>query len=451
MRLLKLSGIRNRFGRNSGENDREALVLPVLRILEKLNYLKGCISMSKTGFSAADILLPAEGNYETWAVVACDQFTSQPEYWERVEKTVGDNPSTFRIILPEAQLSDGHTEEHIEKINETMKKYLAEGVFKEYPDAMIYLERVQSDGKIRRGLIGKIDLEEYDYSVGSKSLVRATEGTVLDRIPPRQAVRRNATVELPHVMLLIDDVENSVIEPMSQCSDVIYDFDLMEGGGHAKGWLVPEDLKAKASQALQALADKQPLLFAVGDGNHSLASAKALYEEEKAKFGPGSENTLPSRYALVEIVNLYDSALEFEPIHRVIFDTDPKALMDALKKYYPSTVEGKEDGHVIRYAYDGADGYITIKDPAAQLEVGTLQTFLDGYIKETGASIDYVHGDEITIELGKKPGCIAFLLPAMDKGDLFKSVINDGALPRKTFSMGHAEDKRYYIEARKIK
>ncbi len=407
--------------------------------------------MSKTGFSAADILLPDDVNYETWAVVACDQFTSQPEYWERVEKTVGDKPSTFRIILPEAQLSDGHTEEHIRKINANMKEYLANGVLKEYPNAMIYLERVQSDGKVRKGLIGKIDLEEYDYFVGSTSLVRATEGTVLDRIPPRQAVRRDAAIELPHVMLLIDDLKNTVIGPLKACSDVIYDFDLMEGGGHAKAWLVPEELQKSASKALEKLADEQPLLFAVGDGNHSLASAKALYEEEKTRFGPGSENTLPSRYALVEIVNLYDSALEFEPIHRVLFHVDAPALMAALKAEYPGTYEGKGEGHVIRYAYDGAEGYITVPEPKAALEVGTLQNFLDKYIEANGIGIDYVHGDEITIELGKKPGCMAFLLPAMDKGDLFRSVIYDGALPRKTFSMGHAEDKRYYIEARKIK
>lgn len=407
--------------------------------------------MSKMVFSAADILLPSSGNYEKWAVVACDQFTSQPEYWERVGKTVGDDPSTFRIILPEAQLSDGHTEEHISKINATMKDYLEKGVFTEYPDAMIYLERVQSDGKVRKGLIGKIDLEEYDYSVGSTSFVRATEGTVLDRIPPRQAVRRDAAVELPHVMLLIDDDKDTVIGPLKACDNVIYDFDLMEGGGHAKGWLVPDEMKANILAALQKLQEEQPLLFAVGDGNHSLASAKALYEEEKAKFGPGSENTLPSRYALVEVVNLYDEALEFEPIHRVLFDVDAPALMEALKAEYPGTVEGKGEGHVIQYAYDGAEGFITVPDPKAQLEVGTLQSFLDKYIKEKGIGIDYVHGDEITIELGKKPGCMAFLLPAMDKHDLFKSVINDGALPRKTFSMGHAEDKRYYIEARKIK
>ncbi len=407
--------------------------------------------MSKTGFSAANILLPADVDYETWAVVACDQFTSQPEYWERVEAAVGSKPSTLRVILPEAELSNGHTEEHIAKINSTMREYLETGMFREYPDAMIYLERVQSDGRVRKGLIGKIDLEEYDYAAGSTTLARATEGTVLDRIPPRQAVRRDAVIELPHVMLLIDDIDNTVIGPLKGCKEVLYDFELMEGGGNARAWLVPEDLKADACKALEKLADRQSLLFAVGDGNHSLASAKALYEEEKQKFGPGSENTLPSRYALVEVVNLYDDALEFEPINRVLFDVNVQELMEAFKAEYPETYEGKGEGHVIQYAYEESEGFITVPNPKAQLEVGTLQSFLDKYIEEKGFGIDYVHGDEITIELGKKPGCMAFLLPAMDKGDLFKSVINDGALPRKTFSMGHASDKRYYIEARKIK
>ena len=417
--------------------------------------------MRKTGLSAADILLPAKGNYETWAVVACDQFTSQPEYWERVEEIVGDDPSTLRIILPEAQLSDGHTEEHIAKINDTMKEYQETGVFTEYPDSMIYLERVQSDGRIRRGLIGKIDLEEYDYSPDSSSLVRATEGTVLDRIPPRQAVRRNASLELPHIMLLIDDPDNTVIGPLSSCDNVLYDFDLMERGGHAKAFLLNEDQKEKASLALEALAES-PLLFAVGDGNHSLASAKAHYEEEKAKAGPGSENTLLSRYALVEVVNLYDEALEFEPIHRVLFDVDAESLLNDLKAAFPGTCELEqgcetcsdgcpEGAHLIRYAWAKGEGTICIPEPKAQLEVGTLQGFLDEYLKEKGGRIDYVHGDKVTIELGKKDGCIAFLLPAMDKNDLFKSIVADGPLPRKTFSMGHAEDKRYYIEARRIK
>ena len=411
--------------------------------------MKGSVNdMSKTGFSPADILLPAAGNYETWAVVACDQFTSQPDYWERVEKRVGDQPSAFRLILPEAQLSDGHTEEHIAKINETMLSYQADGVFREYPDAMIYLQRVQSDGRVRCGVIGKIDLEEYDYSPDSSSLVRATEGTVLERIPPRQAVRRNASLELPHIMLLVDDPEDTVLGPLTECDDLLYDFDMMEGGGHAKGFLLSDSKKQAVQKALSDLAEGQPLLFAVGDGNHSLASAKAHYEEEKAK---GLASAELSRYALVEIVNLYDDALEFEPIHRVLFDVDPEDVLAELAAAYPGTHEGEGEGHSIRYAWEKAEGVMTIPDPRAQLEVGTLQSFLDDYLKRKGGRIDYVHGDEITIELGRKPGCLAFLLPAMDKNDLFKSIAADGPLPRKTFSMGHAEDKRYYIEARKIK
>ena len=414
----------------------------------KLKMKGNVMDMSKTGFSPADILLPAAGNYETWAVVACDQFTSQPEYWERVEAKVADQPSAFRLILPEAQLSDGHTEEHIAKINQTMLDYQKDGVFTEYPDAMIYLERVQSDGRIRSGVIGKIDLEEYDYSPDSQSLVRATEGTVLDRIPPRQAVRRNASLELPHIMLLIDDPDNTVIGPLAACDHVLYDFDMMEGGGHAKGMLLDEAQKQAVAKALSDLADRSPLLFAVGDGNHSLASAKAHYEEEKAKGLPTAEL---SRYALVEIVNLYDDALEFEPIHRVLFDVDPQDVSEELKACYPGTYEGEGEGHCIRFAWEQEEGFLTIPEPKAQLEVGTLQSFLDDYLKRKGGRIDYVHGDDITIELGKNPGCLAFLLPAMDKNDLFKSIAADGPLPRKTFSMGHAEDKRYYIEARKIK
>ncbi len=403
--------------------------------------------MSKMVFSAADILLPADGNYETWAVVACDQFTSEPDYWARVDRTVADNPSTLRMILPEAQLSDGHTKEHIAIINETMMEYDSQNIFREYPDAMIYLERIQSDGKIRKGLIGKIDLEEYDYSPDSSSAVRATEGTVLDRIPPRQAVRRNAPLELPHIMLLADDPENKLIGPLAKCSQLLYDCDLMEGGGHVKGFLLTKAQQEAVQKALAELA-QAPVLFAVGDGNHSLASAKAHYEEEKAK---GLASAQLSRYALVEVVNLYDDALEFEPIHRVLFDIDPADVMKELKNYYPETDTGQGEGHVIRYACAGIEGYLTVPDPQAQLEVGTLQRFLDDYIAKKGCRIDYIHGDEVALELGKKRGNIAFLLPAMDKHDLFRSIAADGPLPRKTFSMGHAQDKRYYIEARKIK
>ena len=405
------------------------------------------------------VMLPDKNeDFYKWAVVACDQFTSQPEYWQRVEQLVGEEPSAFRLILPEAQLSDGHTEEHIANINEAMLAYQKNQVFQEYPDAMIYLERVQSDGRIRRGVIGKIDLDEYDYSPDSTSLVRATEGTVLERIPPRQAVRRGASLELPHIMLLIDDPDNTVIGPLAdsakagQCGDIVYDFDLMEGGGHAKSWLMTDAQKASVEEALEKLMDRSggdhPLLFAMGDGNHSLASAKAHYEEEKAK---GLPSAALSKYALVEVVNLYDDALEFEPIHRVLFDVNPEDVLAELAAAYPGTHEGDGEGHSIRYAWEKGEGILTIPQPKAQLEVGTLQTFLDDYLKQKGGRIDYVHGDDITIELGKKPGCLGLLLPAMDKNDLFRSIAADGPLPRKTFSMGHAADKRYYIEARKIK
>ena len=411
--------------------------------------------MNKTGFSAADILLPANGDYEHWAVVACDQFTSQPEYWERVEAATKDIPSTSHLILPEAQLSDGHTEEHIETINQTMEDYLQRGIFKEYQDAMVYLERTQSDGHVRRGLIGKIDLEEYDYSPDSDSLIRATEGTVLDRIPPRQAVRRNAPLELPHIMLLVDDPEDTLIGPLAESTQKLYDFDLMEGGGHAKGYLLSDAQKQSVQKALSELAEGKPFLFSVGDGNHSLASAKAHYEEEKSK-GLGTPDTLRSRYALVEVVNLYDEALEFEPIHRVLFDVDPSDVLSEMKKTYPNIHTGEGEGHMIGFVCGNQEGILTIPDPQAQLEVGTLQTFLDDYLLDDylsrkGGRIDYIHGDETVQTLGREKNRIAFLLPAMDKHDLFRSIAADGPLPRKTFSMGHAEDKRYYIEGRRIK
>ena len=406
--------------------------------------------MSKTGFSAADILLPAEGNYETWAVVACDQFTSQPEYWERVEKTVGDKPSTFRIILPEAQLSDGHTEEHINKINATMKDYLANGVFKEYPDAMIYLERVQSDGKVRKGLIGKIDLEEYDYSVGSTSLVRATEGTVLDRIPPRQAVRRDAAVELPHVMLLIDDVDDTVIGPLKGCSEVLYDFDLMEGGGHAKAWLVPADLQAGASAALEKLADEQPLLFAVGDGNHSLASAKAHWENIRAGLSDEEKLTHPARYALAEIVNIHDKGLDFEPIHRVVFDVSAEEFVASAKEFFKdagieinSSSDDKQSFVVV--SADGEDVKISLSNPPHTLAVGSVQMMIDSM----GLKCDYIHGEDSVRKLAVS-GNTGILVPAISKDTFFATVEKEGVFPRKTFSMGEAFEKRFYLEAKII-
>lgn len=421
---------------------------------------------NKLGFYPADILLPKNADMTKWAVVACDQFTSQPEYWEAVEKTVGDAPSTLRLILPEAGLNDPAVDQHIAAINQSMKEYLDEGVFKTLSDSLIYIERSQSDGKIRHGLIGMIDLDQYDFTPGSGSLVRATEGTVLSRIPPRVRVRQDAPVELPHVMLLIDDPDKTVIEPLTAASskmESVYDFELQQQGGHLKGWKISENQINNVADALSGLMTEEamekkynlkgaaPLLFAVGDGNHSLATAKQCYENLKKVTPKDQWATLPARYALVEVVNNHDDALQFEPIHRVLFGVKPEAVLDALKAYYPGAHEGEGEGHTIAYTYEGHKGYITVPNPKLQLEVATLQEFLDPYLKENNIEVDYVHDDDVTDELGSKPGNIAFKLPAMGKEQLFKTVMADGVLPRKTFSMGHARDKRYYVEARKIK
>lgn len=418
------------------------------------------------GFGPADILLPQNCDLTKWSVVACDQYTSQNDYWERVAQTVGDAPSTLKLILPESQLEDGHFEEHVTDINRTMDAYLEQGLFRTLPNALIYVERWLDNKKLRRGLVGVVDLECYDYNAGSSSLIRATEGTVITRLPPRVAVRRNASLELPHIMVLVDDPDKQLIEHLTYETDrmeEVYDFDLMERGGHITGYLVPEDLQADVCEILNTLArphdfarkydakGKPVLLFAIGDGNHSLAAAKAAYEEKKQHTPQEQWADLPARYALVELVNLHDESLEFEPIHRVCFDVDADELMKDFLAAYPGAHYGEGEGHTITYVFDTEVGKITIPKPTAQLPVGTLQDFLDQWMQTHSGRIDYVHGDDVTWELGRKPGNIGFLLPAMGKDELFKTVIFDGALPRKTFSMGEAHDKRFYLEARKIK
>ena len=419
------------------------------------------------GFYPADILLPKKGTDMTrWAVVACDQFTSQPEYWQAVETLVGDAPSTLRLILPEAGLNAPDVEERIAAVNAAMGKYLADGLFETLEDSLLYIERVQSDGKVRHGLIGMVDLEQYDFTPGSGALIRATEGTVLSRIPPRVKVRRDAPIELPHVMRLIDDPSKTVIEPLTRASgemEELYRFPLQQDGGGITGWRLTPAQMDRTADALAALCspeeqawkygvkDVPPLLFAVGDGNHSLATAKQCYEDLK-KVTPESEwASLPARYALVEVVNNHDGALQFEPIHRVVFGVKPEAVLEAFKAYYPGAYEGKGEGHVIAYTHAGGQGLLTVPQPRVQLAVGTLQAFLDGYVKDHGGEIDYIHGGEVTDRLGRQPDSIGFKLPAMGKQQLFKTVMADGVLPRKTFSMGHAQDKRYYVEARKIR
>ena len=427
--------------------------------------------MSKTAFSPANILLPRECGLTKWAVVACDQYTSQPEYWERVDKYVGDAPSTLRLILPESKLESDNVDQEIQKINHTMEQYLADGRLQELEDAMLLLERKLSNGKTRLGLLGKLDLEQYSYEKGSGTPIRATEGTVLSRIPPRMKVRRNAPIELPHIMVLIDDPQKEIIEPLATDKakkemSGVYMTSLMERGGRIAAHLLSKKQAEKVEDQLAALGDPQRfaetyhaegkpvLVYAMGDGNHSLATAKACWEELKPTLSPEEQLTHPARYALVELVHLYDDSLEVEAIHRVLFGVDPKKLMADFLAAYPGAHygEGEGEGHQITYVLPGGEkGVVTVPNPTAQLEVGTLQTFLDKYLEENGGKIDYIHGEDVVESLVSQPDSIGFLLPSMTKDHLFPTVIFDGALPRKTFSMGEAHDKRFYMEARKIK
>ena len=416
-------------------------------------------------FGPADILLPQNCDLTRWAVVACDQYTSQPEYWQRVERFVGSAPSALHLILPESSLDGPNVETDIMDVTNTMSRYLREGVFRTCPNALIYVERTLESGKVRKGLVGMVDLEAYDYEAGAATPIRCTEGTILSRIPPRVAVRKNAPVELPHVMLLTDDPKATVIEPLTAVKDRLekcYDFELMEHSGHLRGWLLDEEEKGRVARALHALADPgtfharygagELLLFAVGDGNHSLATAKACYERQKARLSPEQWADLPARYALVELVNLHDPALEFEPIHRVLFGVNAAELLEDLKNAHPGAYEGVgEEGHVLRYVWEKGAGAITVPHPDTALPVATLQTFLDRWLSIHKGRIDYIHGADVARSLADQPGNLAFLLPAMGKEELFPTVLHDGALPRKTFSMGEAQDKRFYLEGRKIR
>ena len=412
----------------------------------------------------ANILLPKNVDMTKWSVVACDQYTSEPEYWKKVEKEVGDSSSTLNLILPELYLEEDNVEERIKKINETMKDYLEEDIFTEYKDTMIYLERKQKDGKVREGLIGMVDLEDYSYEKGSQTLIRATEKTVIERIPPRLKVRENAHLELPHIMILIDDEKKNIIETIKnkvENKDIVYDFDLMENGGHIKGYKLSEEVIADIEKGISNLMDKDYfekkynvkdkgiLLFAMGDGNHSLATAKANYENLKKTMSEEEYLKNPARYALVEIVNLHSSALEFEPIHRVIFNTDVDNLVEELYKYYDINEEGK--GQYFELVTKDIDKKLYITNPKSNIAVGSIQAFLDDYLKCNSGKLDYIHGDETTRNMGKEEKNVAILFEAMPKEELFRTVILDGALPRKTFSMGHSYDKRFYLEARKIK
>ncbi len=437
------------------------------------------------GLGRPSVLLPRSGiDLARWAVIACDQFTSEPEYWKQVEDHVGKAPSTLNLIYPEVYLGEPDPDVRIRGIREAMNRFLAEGLFQE-KEGFVYVER-QVGRRTRRGFLACLDLERYDYNRGSTSLVRATEGTILERIPPRVRIREGAPLELPHIMVLIDDPDDTVIGPLEAGKsghEKLYDFELMMGSGRLAGYRVKDPaLEEGLTRALAHLADPgvfarryglapgtPVLLYAMGDGNHSLATAKAIWEKTKSAAGGGdSVMTSALRYALVEIVNLYDPALDFEPIHRVVFGIEPpSALTAALEARFGDGLRLRDAAgfEALKKEVEGQSGppqkiglirdegtrLIEISRTDFVLPVGTLQSFLDGFLAEKKAkSVDYVHGSDAVLTLGRKPGNAGLFLPALPKTDLFKTVILNGALPRKTFSMGEAREKRFYLEARKL-
>lgn len=414
--------------------------------------------MESKVFSPANILIPAAADLEKWSVIACDQHTSEPEYWGRVEAKVGDAPSSLRITLPEIYLDDADEAARIAQINATMRDYISGDIFAEHRSSYVYIERVTSPGKIRRGLLGKIDLEQYDYGAHSRSAVRPTEGTVESRLPARIRVRREATLELPHIMALIDDPAKTVIEPLGGVTSgmvKLYDFPLMEDGGQLRGWLPSEPLLRQIDAALTALfaaasgKSGDPLLIAVGDGNHSLATAKACYERLKLTLPEAEWRAHPARYALVELVNIHDPALEFEPIHRVLFGVDPQQVAKELQSFFTFGTQG--DAQSFTVAGSEQKNRLEVTSPLSSVVAGTVQQFIDGYLSRFGGCVDYIHEEEVALRLcAQADDRVAFLLPAIDKTHFFEAVAVGGALPRKTFSMGEAREKRYYLECRKI-
>ena len=423
--------------------------------VSRIHHMERMVALSL--FYPAPILLPKEEDMSKWSVIACDQFTSDPAYWQRVRQQVGNSRSTLYMILPEAELG-GNEQEKIAKINEAMLRYCEQGAFLEYPNAYIYVERTLQNGKIRPGLIGMVDLESYDYLPGSQSPIRATEKTVLERIPPRQRVRQDATVEFPHVLMLCDDHEKLLMEPVTAQKDhfqKLYDFDLMEDGGHIAGWLLSEEAARAFDERLAAYTDTYAekyddldgakVLFAVGDGNHSLATAKSCYEALKAANPNADLSAHPARFALVELENIHDPALTFEPIHRIVTDVNVQELLEAVREVCA------EDGFAVECVTASHQETLYLDKSKGELAVAVLQEVLDAYLSSHSGKMDYIHGDGEVVQLARAENTVGFLLPAMEKDQLFRGVISRGALPRKTFSMGHAREKRYYLEGRKIR
>ncbi|MGI6466447.1 MAG: DUF1015 domain-containing protein [Sphaerochaetaceae bacterium] len=430
--------------------------------------------MKALGIGIPDILLPKkEIDLKKWAVVACDQYTSELDYWQRVEKFVGDESSSLRLILPEVYLERENLEQRIESIHQSMINYSHDKLFDEYKQNFFLVHRTTPKGPGRWGLMVSLDLEKYDYSVSSRSPIRATEGTILDRIPPRKLIREGVEFELPHIIVLINDEYHSVLGPLITIHSTltkVYETELMENGGTISGYKIDDsklfDQIATAFEKLSSSLDpKNPILFAMGDGNHSLATAKSCWEDIKKNLTDDEMENHPARYALAEVMNIFDPGLVFEPIHRVMFNLERERFLEHLGKYceqyhiepYSSIenvlkdIEEKENSRQ-KFGYIDSEGLkvIRLDNPKAFSTAGTLQLTLDSLIKE-GVSVDYIHGEDVTEALGVQKGNIGLFLPAIDKHNFFDTIKRDGALPRKTFSMGEAHEKRFYIEARRIK
>jgi hypothetical protein len=427
-------------------------------------------TLARIGVRLADILLPRpDVDLERWAVVACDQYTAQPGYWAAVEQLVGDSPSTLRLIYPEVYLGEPQPQARIDAINTSMRDYIERGLLDTYEKTLLLVRRQTATGVVRWGVMVALDLEQYSWNAGDRTLIRATEGTILDRIPPRKQVRKDAPLELPHIMVLISDPARSVIEPLATLSDEatpLYDATLMQHGGRVTGWSVPAAAIPAFADALAALHDAldpaDPLLYAMGDGNHSFATAKSCWEDLKTTLTNAERETHPARWALVEIENIFDPGLEFEPIHRVLFDTPRDVFEAELARHCASyTVKpARTTAEVMErvasateqtFGYCDQDGYAayTLTDPASSIPAGTLQAVIDALVA-AGREVDYIHGSDATSEIGRRATHLGLFLPAVPKESFFASIVADGALPRKTFSLGEADDKRYYLESRRI-
>ena len=449
--------------------------------------------LKNIGISIPEILLPAKDiDMTKWSVIACDQYTSNINYWRDLKNFINASPSTLNLIYPEVYLeseSESERETRISKIKMNMDKYTDEGIIENIGPGFILIDRQTPDTVSRKGLLLSVDLDKYDFSVGSHSLIRATECTVTDRLPPRIKIRQNASLELPHVMLLIDDPKKTIIEALFDVKEnftKVYDFDLSKNGGHVNGYIInSEEAILHITTAFANLAAKENfilkygvpentdiLLFAVGDGNHSLATAKVCWDNIKQDLSDNEIENHPARYALVEVINIHDRGLQFEPIHRVLFNVDPYDLIDfivedsfniSLDAHCINFVNFEDmksnlgglsfdsSSQVVPYVFDNTAGAIIIKNPENKLATATLQNILDEYIKlNPKAKIDYIHGEDTVIKLGNQQGNIGFFLPVIDKSDFFKAIILDGIMPRKTFSMGEADEKRFYLESKKI-